>query len=220
MTGLGLPDMAFVITETLVIFDHRFRKLQVVANLRTDDFPDAATAYAAARERIDGLIELLRKPRTFSPFPLMTEPPESPVRSNTTREEYEGMVLKAKEYILAGDIFQVVPSQRFENDYTGRPIDLYRALRHVNPSPYMFCLQFGDEFALVGSSPEVHVQAIDGRIASVPSPARAGGAKRRRKMMPSPPNSSPIRKSAPSTSCSSISPAMTSGASPNMAPSR
>jgi anthranilate synthase component 1 len=162
--GLGLPDMAFVITETLVIFDHRFRKLQLVANLRTDDFPDAATAYAAARERIDGLIEQLRKPRTFSPFPLMTEPPESPVRSNTTREEYEGMVLKAKEYILAGDIFQVVPSQRFENDFTGRPIDLYRALRHVNPSPYMFCLQFGDEFALVGSSPEVHVQAIEGRI--------------------------------------------------------
>ena len=162
--GLGLPDMAFVITETLVIFDHRFRKLQVVANLCTDDFPDAATAYAAARERIDGLIELLRKPRTFSPFPLMTEPPESPVRSNTTREEYEGMVVKAKEYILAGDIFQVVPSQRFENDFTGRPIDLYRALRHVNPSPYMFCLQFGDEFALVGSSPEVHVQAIEGRI--------------------------------------------------------
>jgi anthranilate synthase component 1 len=162
--GLGLPDMAFVITETLVIFDHRFRKLQLVANLCTDDFPDAATAYAAARERIDGLIEALRRPRPSVPFSLMAEPPTSPVRSNTTRDEYEGMVLKAKEYILAGDIFQVVPSQRFENDYTGRPIDLYRALRHVNPSPYMFCLQFGDEFALVGSSPEVHVQAIEGRI--------------------------------------------------------
>ncbi|MEM6915464.1 MAG: anthranilate synthase component I family protein, partial [Verrucomicrobiota bacterium] len=64
----------------------------------------------------------------------------------------------------AGDIFQVVPSQRFESDYEGNPIDLYRALRHVNPSPYMFCLEFGDEFSLVGSSPEVHVQAIDGQI--------------------------------------------------------
>jgi anthranilate synthase component 1 len=162
--GLGLPDLAFVVTDTLVIFDHRFRKLQVVANLVTDDFPDPESAYAAARERIDGVIEALRRPRVFTPFPLMAEPPEAPVRSNTTREEYEAMVLKAKEYILAGDIFQVVPSQRFESDYPGRPIDLYRALRHVNPSPYMFCLQFGDEFALVGSSPEVHVQAIEGRI--------------------------------------------------------
>ncbi len=162
--GLGLPDLAFVVTDTLVIFDHRFRKLQVVANLCTDDFPDAESAYAAARERVDGIIEALRRPRTFTPFPLMSEPPESPLRSNTERAEYEDMVRRAKDYILAGDVFQVVPSQRFESDYAGRPIDLYRALRHVNPSPYMFCLQFGEEFALVGSSPEVNVQTIDGRI--------------------------------------------------------
>lgn len=162
--GLGLPDMAFVITDTLLIFDHRFRKLQVVANICVDDHPDAKSGYEAARTRIDAIIESLRKPRTVAPFSLMTIPPEAEIRSNTTREEYEGMVRRAKEYILAGDIFQVVPSQRFENDYSGRPIDLYRALRHVNPSPYMFCLQFGDEFSLVGSSPEVHVQAIDRHI--------------------------------------------------------
>lgn len=163
-TGLGLPDMAFVVTDTLLVFDHRFRKLQVVANVCLDDFADPETAYATARQRIDAIIESLRKARTVAPFSLMTDPPETEIRSNTTREEYEKMVVQAKEYILAGDIFQVVPSQRFENDYTGRPIDLYRALRHVNPSPYMFCLQFGEEFALVGSSPEVHVQTIDGRI--------------------------------------------------------
>lgn len=161
---LGLPDLAFMVTETVVIFDHRFRKLQVVANICLDDFSDSESAYAAARERIDGIIESLRRPRTFTPFPLMTEPPQAPLRSNTRREEYEEMVRRAKEYILAGDIFQVVPSQRFENDFSGQPIDLYRALRHVNPSPYMFCLQFGEEFALVGSSPEVHVQAIEGNI--------------------------------------------------------
>src|SRR5690606_18147463 len=103
-------------------------------------------------------------PQSVAPFSLMAEPGDQPVRSNTTQAEYEKMVTDAKEYILAGDIFQVVPSQRFETDYTGRPIDLYRALRHVNPSPYMFCLQFGDEFSLVGSSPEVHVQTIDGNI--------------------------------------------------------
>ncbi len=163
--GLGLPDMAFVITETLVIFDHRFRKLQVVANICTDDFPDLPSAYEAARTRVTAVIDQLSKPQAVAPFSLMAEPPETEeIRSNTTKEEYESMVERAKEYILAGDIFQVVPSQRFENDYTGRPIDLYRALRHVNPSPYMFCLQFGEEFSLVGSSPEVHVQTIEGKI--------------------------------------------------------
>ena len=163
--GLGLPDMVFVITDSLVIFDHRFRKLQVVANICTEDFDTLDAAYEAGRDRIEAVINRLSKPQSVAPFSLMEEP-ENPdtVRSNTTQKEYEGMVRKAKEYILAGDIFQVVPSQRFETDYTGRPIDLYRALRHVNPSPYMFCLQFGDEFSLVGSSPEVHVQTIDGNI--------------------------------------------------------
>ncbi len=164
-TGLELPDLAFVITDTLVIFDHRFRKLQVVANICLDDFDSLESAYAAAEKRIEKVITKLSAPQSFAPFPLMEEPAEDPeIRSNTTQEEYEKMVRDAKEYILAGDIFQVVPSQRFEHDYEGRPIDLYRALRHVNPSPYMFCLQFGDEFSLVGSSPEVHVQTIDGKI--------------------------------------------------------
>jgi len=163
--GLGLPDMVFVITDSLVIFDHRFRKLQIVANICTGDFASLDEAYEAGRFRIEAVIDRLSKPQSVAPFSLMEEP-ETPdvINSNTTQEEYEGMVRRAKEYILAGDIFQVVPSQRFETEYTGRPIDLYRALRHVNPSPYMFCLQFGDEFSLVGSSPEVHVQTIDGNI--------------------------------------------------------
>ncbi len=162
--GLGLPDMAFLITDTLVIFDHRFRKLQVVANVFTEDHDDIESAYEAGRRKVDGIVARLSAPMTFAPFSLMEEPPEEEPRSNTTRAEYEAMVEAAKEYILAGDIFQVVPSQRFEAEFPGRPIDLYRALRFVNPSPYMFCLQFGDEFALVGSSPEVHVRAIDGKI--------------------------------------------------------
>ncbi len=161
---LGLPEMVFVITDTLVIFDHRFRKLQVVANICTDDYPDLESGYAAAREKIDHIVKKLSRPGSVAPFSLMEEPPEAPIVSNTTQSEYEGMVEKAKEYIYAGDVFQVVPSQRFETDYNGNPLNLYRALKHINPSPYMFCLQFGDEFALVGSSPEVHVQAIDGKI--------------------------------------------------------
>ncbi|MEM9283227.1 MAG: anthranilate synthase component I [Verrucomicrobiota bacterium] len=163
--GLGLPDMAFLITETLVIFDHRFRKLQVVANVCTDDFSSLSEAYEHAGKQIEEIISHLAKPQATAPFSLMEEPAEAEeVVSNTSREEFESMVKRAKEYILEGDIFQVVPSQRFESEYRGRPIDLYRALRHVNPSPYMFCLEFGDEFSLVGSSPEVHVQTIDGKI--------------------------------------------------------
>lgn len=161
---LGLPDMVFLITDTLVIFDHRFRKLQVVANVHTDEHATDEAGYAAAREKIDAIIARLAAPLSVAPLSLMTEPPEEEPRSNTTQAEYEAMVTAGKEYILAGDIFQFVPSQRFETDFSGRPIDLYRTLRHVNPSPYMFCLQFGDEFALVGSSPEVHVRAIEGKI--------------------------------------------------------
>ena len=162
--SLGLPDMVFLVTDTLVIFDHRFRKLQVVANVFTDDHDSPEAGYEAGRAKVDAIVQRLSQPKSFAPLSLMDEPPETEPVSNTTQAEYEAMVEKAKEYILAGDIFQVVPSQRFEADYPGRPIDLYRALRHVNPSPYMFCLQFGDEFALVGSSPEVHVRAIDGKI--------------------------------------------------------
>ncbi len=161
---LGLPEMAFLITGSVVIFDHRFRKILVVANVCTDDHPDLESAYEAARRQVDEVVTRLSKPLSFPAFPLMAEPGRLDYRSNTTKEEFEAMVEKAKEYILAGDIFQVVPSQRFRMAFPGEPIDLYRSLRHVNPSPYMFCLQFGDEFALVGSSPEVHVQTIDGRI--------------------------------------------------------
>jgi anthranilate synthase component I len=79
-------------------------------------------------------------------------------QSNTTREEFHEMVRQAKGHIEAGDIFQMVPSQRFEASYKGNPLTLYRALRFINPSPYMFCLRLGERFALVGSSPEVHVR--------------------------------------------------------------
>ena len=167
---LGLPDMAFMLADTLLVFDHRYRRMQVVANVFTDDFEDLESGYAAAREKIDALIARLETPLKIAPLIEADEPEALEPESNTTREEYEQMVRDAKEYILAGDIFQVVPSQRFEADYGGQPIDLYRALRHVNPSPYMFCLQIGGDndgeepFALVGSSPEVHVRAIDGRI--------------------------------------------------------
>ncbi len=161
--SLGLPDMVFLIADTLVIFDHRFRLLQVVANVVLDDFSDPAAAYAAARVKIAALIRKLETPLHVKPMAAATVQ-AAPPASNTTREEFCEMVRKGKEYIKAGDVFQFVPSQRFAVPFAGRPIDLYRALRHVNPSPYMFCLEFEEGFSLVGSSPEVHVRVINGKV--------------------------------------------------------
>jgi anthranilate synthase component 1 len=164
---LGVPDMVFMITDTVVIFDHKHRKLTLVANVFLPDHESLQAAYDAAGRRIQRLIDRLEAPiqvkalQAFAPEATTGAPAP---RGNTTQAEYEAMVLAGKEYIKAGDIFQFVPSQRFETDYTGSPVDLYRALRHVNPSPYMFCLRFPDDFSLVGSSPEVHVKCLDGKI--------------------------------------------------------
>ena len=164
---LGLPDMVFMLTDTVLVFDHRHRKLSVVANVLTAEHDSLKAAYDWARARIEEVMAKLSQPlavRPLTAFPAVAAEQLPQPAGNTTREEYEGMVRAAKEYIAAGDVFQVVPSQRFETDYTGSPLDLYRALRHVNPSPYMFCLQFPQGFSLVGSSPEVHVKCLDGKI--------------------------------------------------------
>ncbi len=160
---LGLPEAVFFLADTLVVFDHKLRRLLVVANAMIDEADSPEEAYAIARGRIGTVIAALDRPLHVAPLNGLAEFEAPEPRSNTTQAEYEEMVLKAKEYISAGDAFQVVPSQRFEADFDGAPIDLYRALRHINPSPYMFVYET-PEFSLVGSSPEVHVRAIDGRI--------------------------------------------------------
>ena len=162
--SLGVPDMVFMITDTVVIFDHRYRRIKAVANVFVDEHEDPEAAYASAQRKVNALVMKLSTAVMFKPLLTYSPTEAPPLQSNTTQEEYMAMVDKAREYIHAGDVFQVVPSQRFEADYAGTPIDLYRALRSVNPSPYMFCLQFPDDFALVGCSPEVHVRAIDGKI--------------------------------------------------------
>jgi len=154
---LGVPDMFFLVTESVVIFDHRRRRMKIVASAFLDELgPDAA--YEAAAGRIESVLKALRQPISFDPIFTASRPSEAAAASNTTEAEYHDMVLRAQEYIRAGDIFQIVPSQRFETDFTGDALDLYRALRFVNPSPYMFCLRCPDGYSLVGSSPEVHVR--------------------------------------------------------------
>jgi anthranilate synthase component 1 len=165
---LNLPESYFFLAETLLIFDHRTRRLRIVANAFVEN-GDTDTAYAKAAEKIAALAARLNQPTHLPPIFVDREAPPVTPTANTTRDEYMQMVRDGMEYIRAGDIFQFVPSQRFETDYTGDPLKLYRALRFVNPSPYMFCLKFAggpssQGFSLVGSSPEVHVRAINGRI--------------------------------------------------------
>ena len=154
---LGIPDMFFMVTEVVVAFDHRQRRIRIVVNA----FPEKenpAAAYEAACERIRGILESLAKPIAFEPIFTESTPAAAPSTSNTTREEYHAMVHRAHEYIRSGDIFQIVLAQRFETEFHDDALDLYRALRFVNPSPYMFCLRCPGGYSLVGSSPEVHVR--------------------------------------------------------------
>ncbi|MCH1418963.1 MAG: anthranilate synthase component I [Akkermansiaceae bacterium] len=160
---LKLPESIFFLADTLVVFDHKLRRLLVVANAMLDEASSPDEAYALAVGRIGAVIGMLDRPLHVSPLNGLADVKAPAPRSNTTQTEYEEMVLKAKDYIAAGDAFQVVLSQRFEADFEGCNIDLYRALRHINPSPYMFVYET-PEFSLVGSSPEVHVRSVDGRI--------------------------------------------------------
>lgn len=160
---LGVPEMMFLIADTVVAFDHRNRRIKVVASAFPGELgPDAARREAVSR--ISSLLAKLRRPSGLPPFAAVSEAPRLPVESNFTRERFEQSVLDAKEFIRSGDIFQIVLSQRFSIPYAGDPVHLYRALRFVNPSPYMFCLLLPEGIALVGSSPEVHVKVTDGAV--------------------------------------------------------
>jgi anthranilate synthase component 1 len=153
---LRLSEMLFMITGSVLIFDHRLRSLKVVTNAFLED-GTPQEVYVRARQSIDEVVRKLAEPAELPVISINDRKTLSP-HSNFQREEFEEAVKKAKDYIHAGDIFQVVLSQRFESDFAGDPLDFYRCLRFINPSPYMFCLRFGGDFALVGSSPEMHVR--------------------------------------------------------------
>ncbi len=156
---LGLPDLYFVITDTMVIFDHVNNKMKIVSNAHVRDNADAA--YNEAVRKIGELEQKLRGPLMVSTERIHNPTEEARLESNFTREDFCTAVEKAKEYIRAGDIFQVVLSQRFKRPVCASPANLYRALRCINPSPYMVLMRF-PEFSLVGSSPEVMTTVKDG----------------------------------------------------------
>ncbi len=163
---LRIPEMIFVIPRMLLVFDHRFRKLRLICNAYVDDKVSTDQAYEHAKAELVKAAAKLGQQRALKPIDAKPASNLPSPASNTTRPEFESIVAKAKELIAAGDIFQVVLSQRFETDFGGEALDLYRALRFGNPSPYMFCLRFDPKFAVLGSSPEVHLRVRD-RIAEL-----------------------------------------------------
>jgi anthranilate synthase component 1 len=160
---LHLPEMLFMLTGNVLIFDHRLRSLKIVVNAFLDG-GSAEKAYARAIESVESIMQQLAEPVDLPLVPIALNEKQAPSHSNFRRDEFERAVEQAKEYIRAGDVFQVVLSQRFESPFDGEPLDFYRCLRFINPSPYMFCLKFGKGFALVGSSPEMHVRLVGNTV--------------------------------------------------------
>jgi anthranilate synthase component 1 len=159
--SLELPDMVFMLTDTLVIFDNVTQKIRVVSNAHLEN-QSAAAAYREATAKIDAIVSRLRA-RLEPDIPPPAPQGAPPVHSNLTPGEFEKMVLTAKEYIRGGDIFQVVLSQRFDAPLRCDPFQIYRALRLINPSPYMYYLKLGP-MRLIGSSPEVLVRCEDDAV--------------------------------------------------------
>mgnify|MGYP001185186975 CR=1 FL=1 len=152
---LGLPFLFFVVADLILIFDHACQTLTICANAYCKD--NAENAYREACLKIEKISELLSSPHKFVSTPLIEYEPGKDPTGNFSREEFERLVEKTKEFVKAGDIIQAVLSQRFSLPFEGDPTSLYRAIRAINPSPYMFLLE-SDDFAIVGASPEVHVR--------------------------------------------------------------
>ena len=163
---LALPESVFMFVDTLLIFDHATNKIKIVSHARPDG--DANNAYQAAVEKIDDLAKRLEKPLKH-PQPPTADTPAEPaeISSNLTREEFEANVEKARQYITEGEAIQIVLSQRLSRRVNAHPFDIYRALRGINPSPYMFFLDLAD-FQLIGSSPEILVRAANGTVTTRP----------------------------------------------------
>ena len=165
---LQLPDCFFMIAETILIFDHVNHQIKVVANAHIDGDVDAA--YANALAKIEALVEQLTaasETHLRRNSDEQQEQPDKIPQSNFTKSDYETVVKRAKEYVAAGDIIQVVPSQRLSCPVSVDSFEVYRALRVINPSPYMYYLKL-DGFDIVGASPEMMVRVEDGIVQTVP----------------------------------------------------
>ena len=158
--GLDMPVCAFMLTDEIIAFDNMRHTMMVIVNVHLDNFANHRDAFAAAEKRLAALVERIQTP--VSKHITLEKTETVQLQPEMTREYFEQMVEKAKQYITEGEIIQVVPSQSFSAETTIPPFLMYRALRLVNPSPYMFYLKLGEE-TLVGSSPETLVKLENGR---------------------------------------------------------
>ena len=160
---LGLPESVLMFADTLLVFDHLTHKIKVVSHVHLDG--DIEAAYHEATSKIDSLVERLGQPLPAEVSPVVST--EFPVSSNLSQAEFETIVSQTKEHIYAGDIIQAVLSQRLARRTDATPFAIYRALRSINPSPYMYYLHLGD-FYIVGASPELLVRVEDGVVSNHP----------------------------------------------------
>jgi anthranilate synthase component 1 len=160
---IGLPDAVLMRPTLIVVFDAVKDAITVVTPVRPEPGVTAGAALTRAQERLSAIVDALDRPLDKAAADIEAGPLDVAAKSNTTPAEYRDMVLKAKDYILAGDIFQVVLSQRFEAPFSLPPFSLYRALRRVNPAPFLYFLDFG-AYAIAGSSPEILVRARGGTV--------------------------------------------------------
>jgi anthranilate synthase component 1 len=160
---LGLPDALFVRPTVMAVFDRLEDRVALFTPVRPEPGVDAGAAYRRASECLSDAVSDFERSLPYRREPVEAEAPPPEPTSNMPREAFHEMVRRAKEYIFAGDVFQVVVSQRFALPFGLPPLALYRALRRLNPSPFLFHLDFGD-FAVVGSSPEIQVRLRDDRV--------------------------------------------------------
>ncbi len=161
--GLGTPDALFIRPTVVAIFDNVRQEISLVSPVRPEPGLSARAAYSRASERLADAVSDLQAPLAEARAPVDESLADKPQTSNTSEADYKAMVARAKDYIAAGDIFQVVLSQRFSRPFSAPPFSLYRALRRSNPSPFMFYFNFED-FSVIGSSPEILVRVRDGEI--------------------------------------------------------
>jgi anthranilate synthase component 1 len=162
---LGLPEAVFMFTDTMLVFDHVTHRIKILSHARLEE-DEVEVAYQKAVDRIEALAERLSQPLQ-SPLTKAGIGRSYPLSSNFTREGFKRSVSRIKQYITAGEVIQVVPSQRLSKPTEAAPFDIYRALRTINPSPYMFFLNLKD-FHIIGASPEILVRVEDGVVMTRP----------------------------------------------------
>jgi anthranilate synthase component I len=160
---LATPVIYFLIADQLLVFDRVAQTITILVNAILEDAENPAEAYENATSEIERIVSLLEQPSEHSAVAVTSEIPAVAFESNQTKEKFFANVEASKKYIQAGDIIQVVGSQRFSAPVTASPLDIYRAARSINPSPYMFLLEL-DGFSLVGASPEIHVRCEEGKV--------------------------------------------------------